>query len=103
MTRYAQQRLQLRLLGDRESRDRASESLVTGGEQDVPDEGIDGRAADDTDAVQVLIRRSDHLEVHADDEDDSRLEYRLGEPAGRRRFLDGRRVDGRRVDRVPRI
>ena len=75
---------------------------MTCGQQDVPDEGIDRRAADDPDPLKVLIRRGDHLEVHADDENDGRLEHRLGEPTGCGRLLDRRRVHRRRVDRVPR-
>src|SRR5439155_1701156 len=102
VTGNAQQRLKLRLLGNSQGRDRAREALVTCGKQDVPDEEIDRRAADEPDPLKVLIRRGDHLEVHADDENDGRLEHRLGEPAGCGRLLDRRRVHRRRVDRVPR-
>src|SRR5262249_6189120 len=54
VARNAEQRLELRLLRDRERGDGAGEAFAARGEQDVPGEGIDRRAADDADAVEEL-------------------------------------------------
>ena len=73
------------------------------GEQDVPGERIDRRSADDTDPLKMLVGRRDDLEIDADDENDGRLEHRLGQPGWRGRSLDRRGIHRRWIDRVPRI
>src|SRR2546427_6719611 len=64
VTGNPEQRLKLGLLGDRQRRDRSGEALVACGEEDVPHEGIDRRAADDADPFEILFGRRADLEVY---------------------------------------
>src|SRR5207302_7962819 len=95
--RDAEQRLDLGLLGDGQRGDGAAETLLAGGQQDVPGERIDRRAADDAHALELGVGGGDDLEVDADHQHDGGLQHRFGQPGRRRGALDGGGVDPRRV------